>query len=206
MGYTIVPTVYTNDTWTASNHNLYIKDNLAHVEAQGEGKETFFVPVGGYWPQPGSLPGFSVITDNGVLSTLGVPFDKDTDQLLNFLNGMPKRYNGGVLEVSFWWMATDMSSGSVVWQIAINGLDDGDALGADPVAGLANIADAWLGNNILHKTAFVEVTPNGSPSDDNIGFELQAGRNADHGSDNGDANATLLGMLFVWTTNVEMDD
>lgn len=206
MGYTIVPTVYTNDTWTASNHNLYLKDNLAHVEAQGEGKETFFVPVGGYWPQPGSLPGFSAIIDNGVLSTLGVPFDKDTDQLLNFLTGMPKRYDKGVLEVSFWWMASGMSSGSVVWQIAINALDDLDNLGADPVAGLVNIADAWSANNRLHKSAFVEVTPNGSPSDDNVGMEIQAGRNANHGSDSGNADAYLLGMLFVWTAYVEMDN
>lgn len=280
MIYTVVPTVYTNDTWTAGNHNLYIKDNFAAVEAQGEGEETLWIPFGAPNPQPDDPPAGSQLLDYGTLGHRGMPFDPDTDQFLNFLMGMPKRFDGGSCYAQMWWgvypyiavsctivsaagtatvtqvahgyssndqiliagadqadyngtynitvsdvdtytyavgggpaspatgtiTGQKVGNGSVMWAIAINGLDDGDALGADPVAGVANVADAWVDNTYLHKTSWVEVTPNGSPGDDNIGLEIQVGRDADHGSDTLELRAFLFGVLLRWTANVEMDD
>ena len=33
MAYTAVPTVNTNDSWSASDHNTYIKDNFAYIKS-----------------------------------------------------------------------------------------------------------------------------------------------------------------------------
>ena len=206
MTYTPVPTVYTNDLWTAANHNLYIKDNLAHVEAQGEGEETFWMSAAALWAETGNEPGGLTKVDAGTMVYLGIPFDETTDEYLNFLMGMPKRYDKASCHVQYWWSSEAATTGSVVWATAINALDDGDALGSDPSAGVANVTDAWQANNDLHKSAWTEVTPNNSPSDDNVGFEMRFGRDADHGSDNMDDDAILIGILYRWTTNVEMDD
>lgn len=206
MTYTVVPTVYTNDTWTAGNQNVYLKANLAHVEAQGEGEETFWLSAGALWAQNGAKPDAWKIVDNGVLCASGIPFDETVDAYLNFLIGMAKRFDGNSCHVQFWWVTEAATSGTTMWHIAMNGLDDGDALGANPVASMASIADAWIANNYLHKSAWVEAGLNGSPTDDNIALEGQLGRDADHGSDNCNDTAVLIGVLFRWTTNVEMDD
>lgn len=34
MAYSAVPTVNTNDSWSASDHNTYIKDNLAYLKTE----------------------------------------------------------------------------------------------------------------------------------------------------------------------------
>jgi hypothetical protein len=52
MAYTAVPTVATGDTWTAANHNLYLKDNVSwfgvshdHSGDLGDGATLAFVPA-----------------------------------------------------------------------------------------------------------------------------------------------------------------
>lgn len=36
MAYTAVPTVNTSDSWTAADHNTYIKDNLAYLKTAAD--------------------------------------------------------------------------------------------------------------------------------------------------------------------------
>jgi len=206
MTYTPVPTVYTSDTWTASNHNTYIKDNFAHVEAQGEGEETVWLPAAAMAEQAGSAPGVLQTVDFGTLCHLCIPFDKDNDEFLNFLLGMPKRYDKASVHIKYAWTAIAASTGSVVWSCAINGLDDGDTLGANPSAGVSNVADVWTANNRLYKTAWDEVAILGSMSDENGALEMQIGRDANNGSDTLNADAYLLGVWLRWTAYVEMDD
>ena len=206
MGYTVVPTVYTSDTWTASNHNLYIKDNIAFLEAQAEGEYTVFLTAAGLVHQAGASPGLLELIDFGTICHYGIPFDKDSDEFMNFLLGMPKRYDSASVYVKYAWTAQAATGGNVLWSTAINGLDDGDALGADPSAGVVNVSDAWQANDDIHKTSWVEVAVQGSPSDENDLIEIQIGRDADNGSDTLDADAYLLGMWIRWTAAAETDD
>jgi hypothetical protein len=205
MVYTVVPTVYTSDTWTASNHNTYIKDNFAAVEAQGEGEETMWIPAAAMAEQAGASPDVLETLDFGTLCHFAIAFDAASDEFLNALIGMPKRYDSASVHVKFAWTALAATTGSVIWRCGINGLDDGDALGADP-SSPANVTDAWQANNDIHKTDWVEITVGGSPSDENDVLELKVGRDADNASDTLDDDAHLLGIWLRWTTNVEMDD
>lgn len=205
MVYTVVPTVFTTDTWTAANHNLYIKDNFAAVEAQGEGEETVYFPIGYFLAQAGTPPDALEVLDNGTIVHYGVAFDKDADEFMNASIGMPKRYDGASVYVKYRWTAKDATAGDVTFSTAINGLDDGDAHGVDPVADVANVTDTWQANYDEHKTSWVEVTVRGSPADDNITLEMQIGRDVSAG-DTLDADAYILGMWLRWTADVEMDD
>jgi hypothetical protein len=207
MVYTVVPTVYTTDTWTASNHNLYIKDNFAAVEAQGEGEDTIWIPAYSMAEQAGASPGAIETVDFGTLCHYAIPFDPSTDEFLNFLIGMPKRYDSASVHVKYLWTTkSGGSAGNVIWSCAINGIDNDDALGADPSAGVSNVTDAWIADLDAHKTAWDEVTVQGSPSDENDVLEMQVGRDADNGSDTLTVDAYLLGMWLRWTADVEMDD
>ncbi len=124
---------------------------------------------------------------------------------MNAAIGLAKRYDGGSVYVKYRWTAKAATAGDVTWSTAINGIGDGDALCADPVAGVVNVTDTWQANYKEHKTAWVEVEVQGSPADDNITLEMQFGRDVSAG-DNLDADAVLLGIWVRWTADVEMDD
>jgi len=46
MAYSVVPSVNTSDSWTASQHNTYIKDNMAYLKAAIDAMGTTLFPIG----------------------------------------------------------------------------------------------------------------------------------------------------------------
>lgn len=180
--------------------------DLNSLLAQGIGEETIYFPVGGMVGESGAVPGELEILDNGTICHYGRPFDKDTDEYIDFALVLPKRYDAGSIHLAFDWTEKAATTGTVYWQAEANKLDSGDAQHADPGSGGGSVSQARSASYDFMLTDWVEVTPAGSVSDDNVKIEFRVGRDADNGSDNLDADAYLQGVLIRWTSDVETDD
>ncbi len=183
-----------------------VTEDLNALLAQGIGEETICFPVGGMVFEPGAEPDSIEPLDNGTIAHNGIPFDKDTDEYLNFALVMPKRYDGGSIFLKADWTEKAATSGTCYWQSEANILDSGDAMHADPGSGGGEVGQARSASYDFLLTDWFEVTPAGSVSDENNKIEFRFGRNADHGSDNLDADAYLMNVLIRWTSDVETDD
>ena len=183
-----------------------VTEDLNTLLAQGIGEETVYIPAGAMLAEDGAAPGAMEVLDNGTICHYGIPFDADTDEYVNFNLVMPKRYDGGSVYLMAIWTSKAASSGSVVWQAEANKLDDGDAMHSDPGSGGGTVTDAMSANYDFLHSAWFEVTPAGTITDDNPMIEFRFGRDADNGSDDLDGDAYLLGVLVRWTSDVETDD
>ena len=183
-----------------------VTEDLNTLLAQGIGEGTVYVPVGSMIPETGAEPGAQELIDNGTIVHVGIPFDKDTDEYLNFALVMPKRYDGGSIFLKADWTEKAATGGTAYWQSEANILDSGDAMHADPGSGGGEVGQARSASYDFLLTSWFEVTPAGSVSDENNKVEFRFGRNADHGSDNLDADALLMGVLVRWTSDQETDD
>ena len=202
---------YTARTWvvgeivTAAMMNT-IRDDLNFLLSADYGEQTIYLPAAAVIGESGSEAGSIEILDNGTIVHYGIPFDKDTDELVNWNFVMPKRYDGGSLYVAVAWTAKAATTGDVVWFSEANKLDDGGAIGSDPASGDGTVTDAWQANYDYHLTDWFEITPAGSISDDNPFLEFRLARDADNGSDDLDDDAYLLGILVRWTSDLATDD
>jgi len=185
-----------------------ITEDLNTLLAQGIGEETVYIPAGSMRPETGAAPGAAIDLDFGTIVHLGIPFDKDTDEFLNFSLEMPKRYDAGSLYLACIWTtaAGEGGAGGVVWQAEGNKLDDGGAMGTDPGSGGGTVTDAWQADGDRHRTSWFEVTPEGSVSDDIVMVEIRIGRDANNGSDTLGCDAYLVGVAYRWTSDAETDD
>jgi len=202
---------YTGRTWTtgetvsAAMMNT-IRDDLEWLKAEDYGEQTVYINAASLVYEAGAEPGAIEKLDNGTICHYGIPFDKDSDEYINFGLVMPKRYDDGSLYLAVEWTETSATTGSVVWQAEGNLLDDGDALCSDPASGGGNVTDARDASYDYLLTDWFEVTPEGSVSDENVKLEMRLGRDADNGSDDLDADAYLLGVVVRWTSNASTDD
>jgi hypothetical protein len=93
-GYTALPTVNTTDSWSAANHNTYIKDNFAFCQrtpieieifgpttntSTGDGKKNFFVPA--------KLNGMNLVSAIAYVITAGTTNTTDV-QINNVTDGV----------------------------------------------------------------------------------------------------------------------
>ena len=94
MAYTAVPTQNTGDSWSAANHNTYIKDNFAFCQrtpieieifgpttntSTGDGKKNFFVPA--------KLNGMNLVSAVAYVITAGTTNTTDI-QINNVTDGV----------------------------------------------------------------------------------------------------------------------
>jgi len=184
-----------------------VTDDLNTLLSQGIGEETVFIPAASLTYEAGAEPGAIEKLDNGTICHYGIPFDKDSDEYVNFSLVMPKRYDAGSVYLAVAWTEDTGSTGTtVVWQAEANKLDDGDAMCGDPGSGGGNVSDTISAAYDYLLTSFFEVTPAGSVSGDNPMVEVRLGRDADNGSDDYNDDAYLLGVLCRWTSDQETDD
>lgn len=171
----------------------------------GIGKETIYISVAGMVSEASTEPDGLEKLDFGSICHWGVPFDPDSWEFLNFGVGLPERYDGGPVSLKFAWTTkTGGATGVVRWGGGIFSKDDGDSLGSAPSSSYVN--DSWIGDGKIHKTDWLDITPEGSVSDENEFLEvriLRAGANAE---DTLTVDAYLLGVWVRWTSNQETDD
>lgn len=203
---------YTARTWstgevvTAAMMNT-LRDDLNFLLSADYGENTVYIPAGALLAEAGSAPGSLEVLDNGAITHYGIPFDKDTDELINWNMVMPKRYDGGSLYIAVAWTCKSITSGSdVVWFCEANKLDPGDAMHADPASGDGSTTDTISTAYDYELTSWFEVTPAGSVSSDNPMIEFRLARDADNGSDDLGDDAYVLGILVRWTSDLATDD
>lgn len=162
------------------------------VPSQG-GKKSIFLPAMSFYPmdlnntlpvQVGSYhPAFEFIdgADDYALVNLEMPAD----------------YDGGNLEFYIWWIPGTTGTSSVVWQLAVDMLADGEASGGfDDNDTVVDAAQDSV-TEVL-RTGLITLTPTWTKDDLMV---LRVGRLGTNGSDTLAGTARLVGVKVVYNTN-----
>lgn len=168
------------------------------------GQHTISVPAGAMIARTtnGAASATAERTNNRVMER-GFDFDASSDEFVQFVVPMPKSWNEGTVTAQFIWTAHS-SSGNVVW--GIQGLARGDGDGIDTAFGTAQtVTDGLLSTGAAHISAATSaITIGGSPAEgDMVWFQVY--RDADSGSDTLGADARLLAVRLIYTTNAATD-
>lgn len=138
MAYSVVPTVNTGDTWTAANHNTYVKDNFAYLYARSTGRLRMSLPIEAcYLPDDSTGSAAAQIqrrtssdaTDPQLFWTEAL-FDDTTNEHIYFAFTMPDNYASGLIVDVYYKMASDTGN-DVLFGAAIHAVTDGDAVDLD---------------------------------------------------------------------------
>lgn len=169
------------------------------------GKHTISVPAVAMFPRATNGPAYNTteLATNDVMVT-GYSFDPDTDEALQFYVPMPKSWDEGTVTARFYWTAAS-GAGNVVWGIRALSLSDGDAM--DAAWGTPQtVTDAVITTDDMHISDETSaLTIGGTPAEgDMVVFEVY--RDADNGSDTHTADAILLAVRIIYTTDAENDD
>ncbi len=124
-------------------------------------------------------------------------FDAGTDESAIFTGVLPRHYSGGGITVSLRWAASSATSGNVVWNTAIERIDDeGLDIDADSFA-TANAATA-AAPATSGMAQYTDVAHTSGAQMDSLAagesFRLKVTRDADNGSDTMTGDAELLGV------------
>jgi hypothetical protein len=155
------------------------------------------IPVGAMNDENGSEPGEQEIVDVGTMCYPGVPFDPDALEILNTSIVLPQDFDGGDIDVTFYWTATTTGSGAVRWGAIANGVGNDDDLDTTP-GSASTVDDTFLLVNDLHISPAVSVTPGNSPeAGDLMSFRIY--RSGASGNDTFGEDAYLLCVKIEYT-------
>jgi hypothetical protein len=131
-------------------------------------------------------------------------FDSGTEENAQFSIAMPKRYDGGTIQFIPYWTATS-GSGDCKWNLQAVALDNDDAMNTS-FGGNVGVTDTLTAtNDICRGSTSGAITIAGSPSTDDIVY-FNISRDATDGGDTLTADAHLIGIKILYTTNAENDD
>lgn len=149
----------------------------------------------------GPAVGTSETTTNKVMVET-LDFDQSTAEYAQIRFLMPKRWNEGTVTVQFYWTAT--TTGNVVWAAQGVALSDDDAM--DTAFGTAqSVTDGvTAANDLMISSATGAITIGGSPAAGDL-VVFQFYRDASNGSDTLAADAKLLGVKIILTTDAGDD-
>ena len=126
-------------------------------------------------------------------------FDAITDQIADFHGVLPLHYGGGTLMIILGWTATSATSGTCVWNAAIERIaDDGDDMDTDSFG--TTMFAVPNPNAISGKLGYASITLTSGVNTDFIAageiFRLRISRDADNGAD------TMAGDAELWTVHI----
>lgn len=129
-------------------------------------------------------------------------FDQSTAEYAQFRIPMPKRWNEGTVKAQFYWTAG--STGNVVWACRAVAVSDDDALDATFGTAQTVTDGVTAANDVMISAQTSSVTVGGTPATgDWVVFEVY--RDAASGSDTLAADAKLLGVKLILTTDAKDD-
>jgi len=197
MAYTAVPTVSTGDTWTASNHNTYLKDNISYLYTQVSAQ--FWLGAGGAISSStnGATKGVGELGTNDV-DLVRMVFDPSTKKYCFWEFTLPSDYDGGTITATFYWLHPAASSYAVKWGLSARAFANSDAL--DQAFGTAQeVVDTGGTTNDLYMSSISSaITIGGSPAASQF-CVFRAHRDAADGEDTLNVNAYLLGVMVGYT-------
>lgn len=169
------------------------------------GKHTIWVPAGAMIKRTtngAAATTTELATNDVMLSTFD--FDQTTEEGVGFWIAFPKGWNeGSVTFVPYWTAAS--GSGGVVWGLAARALSDDDALD-QAVSGQQTSTDTLITANDCHiGSESAAITIGGTPAEGDIVY-FEVTRETGSGSDTLTADAKLIGIKILMTTNAATDD
>jgi hypothetical protein len=175
---------------------------LSGVELPGS--QTIVIPAASFTPRTTNGPAAAtteLATNDVMLSVLD--FDASTDEGAQFMIPMPKSWNAGTITAQFFWTAAS-GSGDVVWAIRALSLANDDAL--DSAFGTAvTVTDTLTATGDLCITSATSaVTPSNTAAKEDL-VVIEVYRDADNGSDTLSADARLIAVRIIYTTDAAND-
>ncbi|KPL67402.1 hypothetical protein SZ64_04345 [Erythrobacter sp. SG61-1L] len=149
----------------------------------------------------GPAVGSSETTTNKIMVET-LDFDASTAEYAQIRFLMPKRWDKGTVKVQYIWTAT--TTGNVVWACRAVAISDDDPI--DAAFGTAqSVTDGvTAANDVMVSAQSSAITVGGSPANgDMVVFEFY--RDAANGSDTLAADAKLLGVRIILTTDAADD-
>lgn len=194
MAYTALPTVSTDDEWTATQHNTYIKDNFAWLAQLGvELKVTDSIPpVSDVTSAPVSVVESSGAAPNPAWYVIALDDAADEGRQWNFK--LPRFYGSApVLKINY-YMAGANTSKNVRLVCQVAAISDGDASATAKVFATANGATIAVPDAAgTEDVASITLTNADSmTAGDRVMLLLY--RDADHGNDDAAGDMIITGV------------
>lgn len=169
-----------------------------------QGLETVWVPAVAMWGRTtnGGAAGSAEATTNKETSK-SLDFDSSTQEFAQFVVRFPKSWNEGTVQFIPIWSAAS-GTGGVVWALQGVALSDDDPL--DTAFGTEQTStDTLIATGDVHVgPTSAAITIAGTPAVGDIVF-FQIKRNVSDGSDTLNADARLLGVVLLFTTDAADD-
>ena len=199
MAYTAVPTVSTDDEWSAANHNLYIRDNLAQLAMLRRELEltNSYPPISDVNPAPLSFPESSGAAPNPAWPILS--FDDTTDEGRQWTFIADRRYETAPVLKIHYYMAGANTSDAVVFVAQMACISDGDASATAKVFDSSNTSTTTVPDAAgTEDVASITMTNADSiAAGDRVILLLY--RDADNGADTATGDCQVTGVELQYT-------
>ena len=170
------------------------------------GKQTIWIPAIAMYGATTNPPDAASVETTAVRPELKVlDFDAGTKQYAQFVIAMPNSWNKSTITFKPYWVPASTNTGNCIW--GLQAVSFGDSDGADAVFGTVQTStDAGIGTleDVQIGPVSSAITVGGTPLDEDITF-FQIYRDAAAGGDTFSADARLLGVKILFTTDQEND-
>ena len=175
------------------------------VAVKKVGTENMWIPATAMTPSEtngcGSIT--SVETTSGRPDLIVLDFDKSSDEFAHFSVAMPKSWNEGTITFQAYWTSSSTDTGTVAW--AMSGVSVGDNDTIDVAYGTAVVATAkahsGTAEDLNISAVSGDLTVANAAADELAFFEIFR----DVSADDHDADARLLGVKIIYTTDTSTD-
>lgn len=182
-------------------------DNVqgALEELDTSGKHTIWVPAVAMYPSATS--GAEWYAGESGPTLKGLAFDPATDEYAEFAIVFPKSWDEGTLTAQFYWMTAVAESPAhdIAWTIQAKAVGDGS-----PTAGgfgsAVGVSDTTLNELTLRITSETAAMTIGDTPAETDWIAFKVSRDANSAGDTVVADAILLGVKLIFSTNAVNDD
>jgi len=199
MAYTAVPTVATDDLWSAADHNTYIRDNMAYLKTQVSAN--LWLSGAGGWASE-TLPagtGGQVEMSTNKQNVKYISFADGAFSYAEWGVGMPADWDGGTVTAKFYWThpATETNFG-VAW--GLQGISYGNDEALDAAYGTEVVTADTGGttSDVYVSAASGAITLSGTPAGGEY-VQFRCRRKYDDAGDTMSVAAYLIGILLTYT-------
>lgn len=198
----------------ANNKILKFNSTSGNFEAATEsagsstvGNHEMWIPVEAMYPTADGGPEFHKTTEiqEGTPELRSLDYDASTSETAQFSIAFPKSWNEGTITYIAYWTGGS-GSGNVRWGLQATAISNGTGINAS--FGTPQIVtDTYSGSaNELHiSPTSSALTVGNTPSAGDLCF-FQMYRDADNGGDTFSADAQLIGIKIIFTTDAENDN